>query len=63
MDKELDDAHVRMALDHLRLQDVLKGKSGIGGKNRKDMGEHKFWNTQPVPQLGLSILCWSLHKY
>jgi glycylpeptide N-tetradecanoyltransferase len=42
-----------MALDKLRIMDVLKGKSGIGGKNRKEMGEHKFWSTQPVPQLGM----------
>jgi glycylpeptide N-tetradecanoyltransferase len=49
----LDEAHVRMALDKLRIMDVLKGKSGIGGKNRKEMGEHKFWATQPVPQLGI----------
>ncbi|KAF8321633.1 N-myristoyl transferase [Clavulina sp. PMI_390] len=32
--------------------DVMEGKTGIGGKNRKDIGEHKFWKTQPVPQLG-----------
>lgn len=41
-----------MALDRLKIMDVLKGKSGIGGKNRKEMGEHKFWATQPVPQIG-----------
>lgn len=52
VNNELDEAHVRMALDRLRVLDVLKGKSGIGGKNRKEMGEHKFWGTQPVPQLG-----------
>lgn len=50
--ENMDEAHVRMALDKLRIMDVIKGKSGIGGKNRKEMGEHKFWATQPVPQLG-----------
>jgi len=54
--ENLDEAHVRMALDKLRIMDVLKGKSGIGGKNRKEMGEHKFWSTQPVPQLGNTFL-------
>lgn len=53
--ESLDEAHVRMALDKLRIMDVLKGKSGIGGKNRKEMGEHKFWATQPVPQLGEGV--------
>lgn len=48
----VNEADVRKALDQLKLMDVLKGKSGIGGKNRKEMGEHKFWGTQPVPQLG-----------
>ncbi|KAF8485618.1 N-myristoyl transferase [Gautieria morchelliformis] len=47
-----DEAHVRMALEQLKVGDVIKGKAGIGGKNRKEMGEHKFWGTQPVPQLG-----------
>lgn len=36
-----DEPHVRMALDRLRVMDVLRGKTGIGGKNRKEMGEHK----------------------
>ena len=37
----VDEAQVRMALDQLKVMDVLKGKSGFGGKNRKEMGEHK----------------------
>ncbi|KAF9469157.1 Myristoyl-CoA:protein N-myristoyltransferase, N-terminal domain-containing protein [Collybia nuda] len=32
--------------------DVVKGKAGLGGVNKKNLGEHKFWATQPVPQLG-----------
>ncbi|KAF7967211.1 hypothetical protein HWV62_35134 [Athelia sp. TMB] len=43
---------VRAALEQMKIMDVLKGKTGIGGKNKKDMGEHKFWATQPVPQIG-----------
>ncbi|KAJ3766611.1 N-myristoyl transferase [Lentinula raphanica] len=44
--------NVRQVLEHMKIMDVVKGKAGIGGMNRKDMGEHKFWSTQPVPQLG-----------
>ncbi|KAF8610698.1 N-myristoyl transferase [Ceratobasidium sp. AG-I] len=40
----------------MKVMDMLKGKTGLGGKNAKDLGEHKFWKTQPVPQLGSSIL-------
>lgn len=36
-----DEASVRALLEQLKIIDVLKGKSGLGGKNRKDMGEHK----------------------
>ncbi|KAI0362380.1 N-myristoyl transferase [Trametes cingulata] len=43
---------VRKALEHMKIKDVIQGKAGIGGKNKKDMGGHKFWGTQPVPQLG-----------
>lgn len=38
-------------LDQLRLLNVMTGKVGIGGKNKKDMADHKFWATQPVLQL------------
>lgn len=44
--------NVREALEQLKIMDVVKGKAGLGGINKKDMGEHKFWATQPVPQLG-----------
>ncbi|KAJ3796951.1 N-myristoyl transferase [Lentinula aff. detonsa] len=44
--------NVRQALEHMKIMDVVKGKAGFGGLNKKDMGEHKFWSTQPVPQLG-----------
>lgn len=44
--------NVRKALEQMKIMDVIKGKSGIAGRGKKDMGEHKFWATQPVPQLG-----------
>ncbi|TFY64686.1 hypothetical protein EVJ58_g2460 [Rhodofomes roseus] len=47
-----DPASVRAALEQMKIKDVIQGKAGIGGKNQKDMGGHKFWATQPVPQLG-----------
>ncbi|KAG8217840.1 N-myristoyl transferase [Butyriboletus roseoflavus] len=43
---------VRQALNHLKLMDALKGKTGITGRGKNTLGEHKFWATQPVPQLG-----------
>ncbi|EIN07254.1 N-myristoyl transferase [Punctularia strigosozonata HHB-11173 SS5] len=49
---DVNEETVRQALDQMKIMDVLKGKAGIGGKNRKDAGDHKFWGTQPVPQLG-----------
>jgi glycylpeptide N-tetradecanoyltransferase len=46
-----DEASVRAALEQLKIMDVVQGKAGLGGRNKKDLGEHKFWATQPVPQL------------
>ena len=39
--EELTEANVRAALQQLKIMDVVEGKAGIGGVNRKDMGEHK----------------------
>ncbi|KAL0071326.1 glycylpeptide N-tetradecanoyltransferase [Marasmius tenuissimus] len=50
--EQADEENVRQALEHMKIMDVVKGKAGIGGINKKQMGEHKFWATQPVPQLG-----------
>src|SRR5258706_4373088 len=36
-----DEASVRALLEQLKIIDVLKGKSGLAGKNRQDMAEHK----------------------
>ncbi|KAG2111693.1 N-myristoyl transferase [Suillus discolor] len=44
--------NIRQALEQMKIMDVIKGKSGIAGRGKKAMGEHKFWATQPVPQLG-----------
>ncbi|KAH8106829.1 N-myristoyl transferase [Cristinia sonorae] len=49
---DANEATVRAALEQMKIRDVIEGKSGIGGKNKKDVGTHKFWGTQPVPQLG-----------
>lgn len=43
---EADEANVRMALEHMKIMDVAQGKVGIGGKGKKDMGEHKVCITQ-----------------
>jgi glycylpeptide N-tetradecanoyltransferase len=36
-----DQADVREVLEQLKIMDVVKGKAGLGGLNRKSMGEHK----------------------
>jgi glycylpeptide N-tetradecanoyltransferase len=38
---EATQENVREALEQLKIMDVVKGKAGIGGINKKDMGEHK----------------------
>lgn len=39
------------ALKNLNLQDIMTGLAS-GGKNVKEMGAYKFWQTQPVPKFG-----------
>ncbi|CAE7059276.1 unnamed protein product [Rhizoctonia solani] len=48
---EANDEDIKRALQAMKFMEALQGKTGIGGKNAKDLGEHKFWRTQPVPQL------------
>ncbi|RXW20085.1 hypothetical protein EST38_g5786 [Candolleomyces aberdarensis] len=50
--EELTAENIRAALQQMKMLDVVQGKAGIGGINSKDMGEHKFWATQPVPHIG-----------
>ncbi|KIP09479.1 hypothetical protein PHLGIDRAFT_67433 [Phlebiopsis gigantea 11061_1 CR5-6] len=49
---QADEATVRAALEAMKIRDVIQGKAGLGGVGKKDTGGHKFWGTQPVPQLG-----------
>lgn len=43
-----DEESIRRTLEQLKLMDVLKGKTGIGGKNKKEMGEYKVsWQECP----------------
>lgn len=48
-----DEASVRAALEQMKIMDVAQGKAGIGGKNKKDMGEHKVCNSN------INIAHWS----
>ncbi|CED82593.1 n-myristoyl transferase [Phaffia rhodozyma] len=51
--EHLNEDEVRKALQAMKLMDMLKNESqglSVTGKNKKDLGEHKFWKTQPVPQ-------------
>ncbi|KAG8931162.1 glycylpeptide N-tetradecanoyltransferase [Tulasnella sp. 417] len=50
--KLVTEEEVRKALEILKAVDVLQGKTGLGGKNAKEMGEYKFWKTQPVVKFG-----------
>jgi glycylpeptide N-tetradecanoyltransferase len=43
-----NEENVRAALEQLRIMDVAKGKAGLGGKNKKDMGQHKVCTFHPV---------------
>lgn len=36
-----DEDAIRELLKHLKIKDVVEGKAGFGGKNRKDTGDHK----------------------
>jgi glycylpeptide N-tetradecanoyltransferase len=38
---EANEETVRAALEHMKIRDVIEGKSGVGGINKKDMGGHK----------------------
>ncbi|GAA5938283.1 hypothetical protein JCM3775_002937 [Rhodotorula graminis] len=43
---------VQHLLETLQIdKDVIRGDKGFMGKGAKGMGGHKFWRTQPVPQL------------
>lgn len=46
-----DEATVRMALEQMKIKDVVQGKAGIGGKNKKDTGGHKVRDASPRPAL------------
>lgn len=39
--KNIDSDEIRRTLAALKIMDVMEGKTGIGGKNKKDIGEHK----------------------
>ncbi|KAK1925924.1 Glycylpeptide N-tetradecanoyltransferase [Papiliotrema laurentii] len=46
------DEDIKKALKAIDLMKILEGQVALGNKsNSKNLGEHKFWNTQPVPQL------------
>lgn len=42
---EADEATVRAALEQMKIKDVIKGKTGLGGKNLKETGGHKVRKT------------------
>jgi glycylpeptide N-tetradecanoyltransferase len=40
---EANAENVRLALQEMKIMDVVKGKAGVGGLNKKDLGEHKVF--------------------
>ncbi|WRT66752.1 glycylpeptide N-tetradecanoyltransferase [Kwoniella shivajii] len=49
------DEEIQKALKAADLMKILDGKLALGNKsNTKNLGEHKFWKTQPVPQFPTS---------
>jgi glycylpeptide N-tetradecanoyltransferase len=38
---EVSAAKVREALQQMKIMEVMKGNTGVGGVNKKDTGEHK----------------------
>ncbi|KAL1900437.1 glycylpeptide N-tetradecanoyltransferase [Ceratocystis pirilliformis] len=45
-----DGVNLAQMLRHLTLNDIMTGLAS-SGRNVKDMGSYKFWQTQPVPRL------------
>ena len=53
---QADAATVRLALEQMKIKDVIQGKTGVGGKNKKDMGNHKVRVTSR-----LGVICKIAH--
>ncbi|KAJ9122827.1 hypothetical protein QFC24_003863 [Naganishia onofrii] len=48
---QMDEQEIRKALKAVDLMKILQGQQALGNpSNTKDLGEHKFWKTQPVIQ-------------
>ncbi|KAJ7452691.1 Myristoyl-CoA:protein N-myristoyltransferase, N-terminal domain-containing protein [Mycena galericulata] len=47
-----NDANALQALEKLKTMSLAEGKAGPGVDHDKNLEAHKFWGTQPVPQLG-----------
>ncbi|TGO21776.1 hypothetical protein BPAE_0201g00140 [Botrytis paeoniae] len=53
VDGELSSKQATEAVRKLSLEDIMTGLAS-SGKNVKEMGAYKFWQTQPVPKFGES---------
>ncbi|KZT56406.1 N-myristoyl transferase [Calocera cornea HHB12733] len=49
---QVDQAEIIKQMKAMQIMDILAGKKALGARGKKDLGEHKFWSTQPVPQIG-----------
>ncbi|KAJ9092808.1 hypothetical protein QFC21_006684 [Naganishia friedmannii] len=51
----MDESEIRKALKAVDLMKILQGQQALGNtSNTKDLGEHRFWKTQPVIQIASS---------
>lgn len=48
---------VRQLLEQLKIKDVMQGKAGLGGKNRKDAGDHKVRSSLNVGRNVCVLIC------
>ncbi|KAJ7743688.1 Myristoyl-CoA:protein N-myristoyltransferase, N-terminal domain-containing protein [Mycena maculata] len=47
-----NDGNIHEVLEKLKTIGLDEGKAGVGADSEKNAEAHKFWGTQPVPQLG-----------
>ena len=54
--EKMDPADVAKMLQALGLTSENLPGAIVGGKKQKDMSSYKFWQTQPVPTFGTTII-------
>ncbi|ELU43842.1 N-myristoyl transferase [Rhizoctonia solani AG-1 IA] len=55
---DINEEEVRKALNAMKVMEMLQGKTGIGGKNAKDLGEHKVRDWHAFKSAGILMWVW-----